>query len=191
MSLILNNNISYDDMKILNDIANYQNDIDINSKKMYSYIKNNTQINYLIEDDNFLIETNEEDNSQIFEIKRGLVDAFIGFTSDKNIIRCEILDDNHNIKTTIIPEIIYDDIVVQQSDNILRVILENNIDYINKKIYKLDFIARNPYFKLIIKLYFGKNEILALDGNNQIKQCGIFCEDMNFRKFFMNFNFDY
>jgi len=191
MSLILNNNISYDDMKILNDIANYQNDIDINSKKMYSYIKNNTQINYLIEDDNFLIETNEEDNSQIFEIKRGLVDAFIGFTSDKNIIRCEILDDNHNIKTTIIPEIIYDDIVVQQSDNILRDILENNIDYINKKIYKLDFIARNPYFKLIIKLYFGKNEILALDGNNQIKQCGIFCEDMNFRKFFMNFNFDY
>ena len=87
MSLILNNNISYDDMKILNDIANYQNDIDINSKKMYSYIKNNTQINYLIEDDNFLIETNEEDNSQIFEIKRGLVDAFIGFTSDKNIIQ--------------------------------------------------------------------------------------------------------
>ena len=111
-------------------------------------------------------------------------------TSDKNIIRCEILDDNHNIKTTIIPEIIYDDIVVQQSDNILRDILENNIDYINKKIYKLDFIARNPYFKLIIKLYFGKNEILALDGNNQIKQCGIFCKDINLRKFFMNLNFD-
>ena len=94
MSLILNNYLSYDDMIIFNDIANYHNDINITNNKMYEYIKNN---NYLIEDNINLIETNQDENSQIFEMKRGLVDAFIGFTSEKNIIKCEILDNNHNI----------------------------------------------------------------------------------------------
>jgi hypothetical protein len=136
-------------MKIFNDIATYQNYIDITNNTIYEYIKNNND-NYLIEENIILIETNEEDNSQIFEIKRCLVDAFIGFTSEKNIIWCDILDDNHNIKRKIIPERIFGDICVQKSDNIFVDILQNNINYINKKIYKLNFIQKNPYTRLII-----------------------------------------
>jgi hypothetical protein len=180
--------MSYDDMKIFNDIATYQKDINITNNTIYEYIKNNND-NNLIEENIILIETNEEDNSQIFEIKRGLVDAFIGFTSEKHIIWCDILDDNYNIKRKIIPEIIFDDIVVQQSDNIFVDILQNNINYINKKIYKLNFIQKCPYTQLIIKVYYAKNEILSHDGNNQIKQCGFFCKDINLRKFF-NFHFE-
>ena len=192
MSLILYNNLSYDDIKTLNNIAKYNDNMQITNNNIYKYMKDTTNNNYLIEDNINLLQTINEENAQIFEIKRTFVDAFIGFISDKNIIRCEILNDLFDIKLSIIPQIIHADIIVAKSDNILVDILQNNVDYANnfdyanKKIYKLGFINRNPYERLIIKVYYDKQN----ENENSIKQCGFLCRDINMRKIFMNMEED-
>jgi hypothetical protein len=186
MSLILDNNLSYDDIKTLNNIAKYNDNMQITNNNIYKYMKDTTNNNYLIEDDINLLQTINEENAQIFELKRIFIDAIIGFISDKNIIRCEILNDLFRIKLSIIPQIIYDDIIVPKSDNILVDILQNNFDYANRKIYKLDFININPFQRLIIKVYYDKQNKYENENENYIKQCGFLCRDINMRRILMN-----
>jgi hypothetical protein len=183
MSLILNNSLSYDDIKILNNIAKFNDNMQITNNNIYKYMKDTN--NYLIEDDINLLQTINEENSQIFEIKHTFIDVLIGFISDKNIIRYEILDDLFQIKLCIIPQIIYDNIVVAKSDNIFVDILQNNFDYANKKIYKLGFITRNPFKRLIVKIYYEQNENMN-ENENSIKQYGFLCKDIQMRLFFMD-----
>jgi hypothetical protein len=183
MSLILNNNLSYDDIKILNNIANYHNNLRITNNNLYKYMKDTTNNNYLIEDDINLLQTINEEYAQIFELKRTFIDVLIGFISDKNIVRCEILTNLLQIKSSVIPEIIHENIIIAKSDNILVDILQNNFDYVNKKIYKLGIINRNPFQRLIIKIYYDQHEII---NENSIKQCGFLCKDIQMKKFFMD-----
>lgn len=190
MSIILNNYLSYDEIKLLNDIAKYDNNMDITHNKIYKYIKDNSAENHLIENDIKLIDTNKKENSQIFEICRGVVDAFIGFTSDKNIIRFDELDTNFQIKSTKIPEIIYDNICDihnnNNNNNVLEELMVNsNLRYITKRIYKIDFIPRNPYYQLYIKIYYDNSDDIQFE-KNIIKQCGFFCKNINLRQFMMN-----
>ena len=185
MSLILHNNLSYDDIKILNNIANYNDNLQITNNNLYKYMKDITNNNYLIEDDINLLQTINEENVQIFELQRTFIDVIIGFISDKNIIRCEILNDLFHIKSSVIPQIIHDDIIIAKSDNIFVDIFKNNFDYANKKIYKLGFIKRNPFERLIIKVYYAQNEIMN-ENENSIKQCGFLCKDIQVKKFFMD-----
>ena len=187
MSLILYNNLSYDDIKILNNIAKYNDNMQITNNNIYKYMKDTINNNFLIEDDINLLQTINEENAQIFELKRTLIDAVIGFISDKNIIRCEIVDNLFQIKSSIIPKIIHDNIIVKKSDNILVDILQNNFDYANKKIYKLGFITRNPFERLIVKIYYEQNEIMNKN-ENSIKQCGFLCRDIQMRQFLMDMN---
>ena len=67
MSLILNNNLSYDDIKILNNIANYHNNLRITNNNIYKYMKDTTNNNYLIEDDINLLQTMYQKKKVIFE----------------------------------------------------------------------------------------------------------------------------
>jgi hypothetical protein len=201
MSVILHNYLLYDDIMVLNDILRYVND-DLSSDNIYEYMKNNSN-NYLIEDNIKLINTNHEEKSQIFEISRGFIDAFIGFTSTKPIIKCDILNNNYIIgdinddmynynnfviKTSLIPKIINDKIVDNNNDkNILINILIDNCNYVTKNIYKIGFISKSPYYNLYIKIYYDNNDFIKIE-DNIIKQCGFYCKESHLRKLWMNFN---
>jgi hypothetical protein len=186
MTLILHNYLLYDDVMVLNHILKYINN-DLSSDNIYEYMKNNSD---LIEDNIKLINTNHEEKSQIFEISRGFVDAFIGFTSIKPIIKCNILNNNYInddinddmykynnfvIKTSLIPKIINDRIV--DNNNILN----DNCNYVTKNIYKIGFISKSPYYNLYIKIYYDNNDFIKIE-DNIIKQCGFYCKELHLRK---------
>ena len=50
MSLILHNNLSYDDIKILNNIANYNDNLQITNNNLYKY----NMLNLLYHDRNII-----------------------------------------------------------------------------------------------------------------------------------------
>jgi len=188
--LILNNNLSYDNLKILSKINDDTDNIDI-----YNYIlKNNNLISY----DSKIIETHN--NTIILEAIRNFIDLFFGFISDYPITKIDILrkinnynndndnDDNiYEVITSVIPEINYVDIIAQSNPEIQILInpIGYNIDKVNKKIYKLpDFIAQNPYYNTFYKLYLDVNLDNNTDiKNNQIKDVGVFICDMKIRGF--------
>ena len=175
MALVIYNDFSYETLKLLNNIAVYYNNINLplTSDKIYKYINNkfieNDEAKYFMENNILLKEIIEKDNAIIFEMNH-IYDIFLGFISENNIIKCEILNDNLQIKSTKIPKIIYHDILVTESDNLLDNNLKKNLEYIKKKIFKINSVMLNPYYKYYIKVYFSNKDNI---NNININGCGI------------------
>ena len=209
MSLIISQNIDYKSLLELNNIAKSSNSTDITKNSIIDYAKQNNS--YLIIDKIKLLNTNLKNFTQIYKIPRCYIDCLIGFTSDIEITRYNILspiyfDDNiidyEEIKTNIpVYKTERDILTSNDNTNILGSILTKN--FVTKKITLYEtqnIITQNPYQQLIIKIYFdsskynkNKKIIKKLLSKNNIQQCGYICMNNTLRKMVinMNINFDY
>lgn len=181
--LILNTSLSYDDLKVLSEINDNTDNINISK-----YAEQN---NPIISYDSKIIEI--EKNFMIIEAKRNLIDLFLGFISDLPIKKIDImhkLNDQYEFISTVIPEIQYVDISAESNPELAVFITLNNtdntekIEKVNTKIYKLsNTLSLNPYFHIYYKIYFDENIGIK---NNILKDVGIFIHDTKLRSFVMS-----
>lgn len=183
--LILDQNLSYDNLKILSKINDDTDNINV-----CEYVEKN---NLLISYNSKIIET--QNNFIIIEAKRNLIDLFVGFVSDYPIIKIDIfyeVNDNMTLITSFIPETKYVDIIAGSNHELAFVMTLNNditkIEKVNKKIYKLqNVISLNPYFRIFYKLYFDVNLDENTDiSNNKLYDVGIFIHEHELRSFVMS-----
>jgi len=206
MSLIISQNIDYESLLELNNIAKSSNSTDITKNSIIDYTTQNNS--YLIIDKIKLLNTDLKNFSQIYEIPRCYIDCLIGFTSNIEITRYDILspiyfDDNiidyEEIKTNILVYKTEKNIFTSNNNNnIFESILTNN--FVTKKINVYEtqnIITQNQYQQLIIKIYFdsskynkNKKIIKKLLSKNNIQQCGYICMNNTLRKMVMNINID-
>ena len=181
--LILDKNLSYDNLKLLSKINDDTDNINV-----CEYVEKN---NLLISYDSKIIET--QNNSIMIEAQRNLIDLFVGFVSDYSIIKIDIfyeVNDNMNLITSVIPKTEYVDIITESNPELAILIHLNNsdniekIEKVNKKIYKLqNVISLNPYFRMFYKLYFDENTDIF---NNKLYDVGIFIHEHKLRSFVMS-----
>ena len=181
--LILNTSLSYDDLKVLSEINDNTDNINI--------LKCVEQNNLIISYDSKIIEI--ENNFMIVEAQLKFIDLFLGFVSDLPIKKIDImnkLNEQYTFISTVIPEIQYVDIISEPNPELAVIITLNNtyntekIEKVNTKIYKLtNTLLRNPYLHTYYKIYFDENINIK---NNILKDVGIFIHDTKLRSFVMS-----
>jgi hypothetical protein len=169
MTLILNNNLTFDNLIYLNNFENFE--IENICNKIISD-------NIIVSTKSNIIESNEINNFCIVKHSRCINNVYMGFISDISITKIEILEKiNDDFEFIILKKYIpikktYD---IINSDNIH--ILINNKEYIkyqsNKEIYYFDYISISPYKDIYYKLYFDDSS--SSINNNNLYDVGIFC----------------
>lgn len=182
MTLILNNNLTFDNLIYLNDFENFE------TEYIYNKIISD---NMIVSTKSNIIESNEINNFCIIKHSRCINDIYIGFISDISITKIEILQKKNDdfefivIKNYIPIKKTYN---IINSDNIY--ILINNNEYIkyqsNKEIYYFDLISISPFKDIYYKLYFDASSSSL---NNNLYDVGIFCNKEHTRILMYNLNF--
>ena len=202
MTLILNNNLTFDNLIYLNNLENHEIE-NIYDKIILENRIISTKSNIITNQNN----NDDTNNYCIVKHSRTMCDIFMGFISDIPITKIEILKkkynnifdnfinfdilNNHDYNQDCNSEfiILKDYVPIKKSYDIINsnniYILLNDNEYIkyqsHKEIYFIDYLSISHYSDIYYKLYFNSEYY-----DNNLYDVGVFCKTPETRHFINN-----